>query len=99
MNSKNVLIALLAISGSLLASAQEMTVDEAIVKMKQTTRDYLTDAFTEKDETGADQFVDVEVTGIHDFSDFSYGALMKEFQAYLDSRIPMVKNARGETVK
>ena len=99
MNSKNVLIALLAMSGSLLASAQEMTVDEAIVKMKQTTHDYLTDAFTEKDETGADQFVDVEVTGIHDFSDFSYGALMKEFQAYLDSRIPMVKNARGETVK
>lgn len=99
MNSKNVLIVLLAMSGSLLASAQEMTVDEAIVKMKQTTHDYLTDAFTEKDETGADQFVDVEVTGIHDFSDFSYGALMKEFQAYLDSRIPMVKNARGETVK
>lgn len=99
MNSKNVLIALLAMFGSLLASAQEMTVDEAIVKMKQTTHDYLTDAFTEKDETGADQFVDVEVTGIHDFSDFSYGALMKEFQAYLDSRIPMVKNARGETVK
>ena len=86
-------------SGCFLASAQEMSVDEAIAKMKQSTRDFLTDAFTEKDETGADQFVDVEVTDIHDFSDFSYGALIKEFQTYLETTIPKVKNARGETVK
>lgn len=99
MKSKLFLVALFALSGCLLASAQEMTVDEAIAKMKQSTRAYLTDAFTEKDETGADQFVDVEVTGVHDFSDFSFGALMKEFQTYLESRIPMVKNAKGETVK
>lgn len=96
---KKSILSFISILSCLFASAQEMTVEQAMARMKQTTQDYLTDAFTEKDETGADQFVDVEVTGIHDFSDFSYGALMKEFQAYLDSRIPMVKNARGETVK
>lgn len=99
MNAKHIFVSLLAMSGCFLASAQEMTVDEAIARMKQTTREFLTDAFTEKDETGADQFVDVEVTSIYDFSDFSYGALMEEFQVYLESRVPKVRNARGEMMK
>ena len=93
------ILSIIAIISCLLVSAQEMTVDQAMARMKQTTHDYLTDAFTEKDETGVDQFVDVEVTSLYDFSDFSYGALLDVFGEYLDSRVPMVTNSRGQKVK
>lgn len=96
---KQIILSSCAIFTSVLSVAQEMTVDQAIARMKQTTHDYLTDAFTEKDETGVDQFVDVEITSIHDFSDFSYGALLDVFGEYLDSQVPMVTNPRGQKVK
>lgn len=96
---KKSILTFFAVLLCLLASAQEMTVEQAMARMKQTTHDYLTDAFTEKDETGVDQFVDVEVTSIYDFSDFSYGSLLDAFTQYLDLRVPKVTNSRGQTVK
>ena len=99
MCMKKSILSLIAIVSCLFVSAQEMTVEQAIARMKQTTHDYLTDAFTEKDETGVDQFVDVEVKSIYDFSDFSYGALLDAFKQYLDAQVPMITNSRGQTVK
>lgn len=99
MDKKRGLLFLLAVTMCMLSSAQEMTVEQAMARMKQTTHDYLTDVFTEKDETGVDQFVDVEVKSIYDFSDFSYGALLDAFKEYLDSKVPKVTNSRGQTVK
>ncbi len=92
-------LAILASLFCFMAVAQEMSVEEAMAKMKETSRAYLTSAFTQEDETGVDQFVDVEITGVHDFSDFSYGALLSAFKEYLTSRIPTTTLSSGKVVE
>ena len=89
---KKVLITAFATLLALSAFSQELSVDDAIERMKETSKVYITTKFQEEDETGRDQYVDAEVVGVHDFSDFSYGALMRAFLIQLEKQVPKVKD-------
>lgn len=91
-----VLIAVCTVTAS--AQRRELSIKEAIALMKQTPVEYLSEIFQKADSTGVDQFVDVEINEVHDFSDFSFGAMLEEFEQYLTTLVPVVKLSDGSIV-
>lgn len=71
---------------SVVMFGQDLTVDEAMSAMKELSTKYLKGEFTKIDATGIDQYVDVTVTKVYSFSDYSYGNLMHEFVEYINTR-------------
>ena len=71
---------------SVVVFGQDLTVDEAMATMKELSTKYLKGEFTRIDATGIDQYVDVTVTKVYSFRDYSYGNLMHEFVEYINTR-------------
>lgn len=81
------------------ATAQELSVDEAMSRMKASVIETLTSQFQADDETGEFQFVDVTINKVYDFRDYSFGAMMSDFKEYLESQVPYKTYSDGTTLK
>lgn len=91
---KRIAVCLFGILLCLSAFCQESSIEEAVNMMKETSAKFLKGEFTKVDATGIKQYVDVEITGVHNFSDFSNGAVLPFLKKGLEESASMYKGNR-----
>lgn len=64
-------------------NAREMSVEEAMETMRTSVTSFLKGEYSKVDATGIDQYVDADISKVYKFSDYSFGALLKDFEPYL----------------
>ena len=96
---KRLFTALLTFTIGASLAAQDLSVADAVSKMKASATAYLTAGFQADDKTGEFQFVDVRIKKVYDFRDYSYGAMMDDFKQHLASQIPYKTLSDGTKVE
>lgn len=84
---KKIIISVAILILSLPLNAQDISIDDAIETMKETSALFLKGQYTRIDATGIDQYVDVEIKRVYEFSDFSFGAILPLLKKYLEIEI------------
>lgn len=79
----SLLLGLLAVQ---TAQCRELTIDEAIAKIKAEAKSAVISAFRAEDKSGDFQFVDAKINSVHEFNDYTYGSMLENFEEILKKR-------------